>query len=101
MQKLHNFKRLIVESGPWMDVSDIPNHFPDQCIDIELRMGSDLSPDHNSISGHECLTGYPCRRILSEAGVENGIGYLITDLIRMSFTHRFTGKGHATTSFHY
>jgi hypothetical protein len=49
----------------------------------------DLAGDYDQAGRDECLTGDTARLIRCEDGVENGVGYLIRDLIGMALCDRF------------
>jgi hypothetical protein len=51
--------------------------------------GGDFAGHYAQPGGHQNLAGYSPVRVLSEHRIEYGIGYLVRNLIRMSFGHRF------------
>jgi hypothetical protein len=49
----------------------------------------DLAGNYDEAGRDECLTGDAARLIRREYGVEDGVGYLIRDLIRVALCDRF------------
>ena len=76
-----------VESVESIVVADGSNHATHQRLEIHIRFGGDLTGyDHQAGRG-QGLTSYAAHRIFSQAGVENGIGDLVGDFIRMPFSN--------------
>lgn len=75
---------LVIEAFCGVIVSNVFDSCSDNSLVVESRLGRDFAKDHN----HASLGGGFARnfgeRVLSQAGVENGIGDLISDLVRMA-----------------
>ena len=60
--------------------------------DIHIARGRNLASDEDQPRGRRTFAGHATIGILSIDGVENGVGYLVADLVRMPFRHRLGGK---------
>jgi hypothetical protein len=83
-----NVASLVVEALGRVVVSDVLNGTTDNFLVVEAGLGGDLTEDHNHTGLGGSLASNLGQRVLSQAGIENGIGDLIGDLVRVSFTYR-------------
>jgi len=83
---------LVVESLGRVIVADVLDRVTDDLLVVNDSLGSDFTAnqDHASL-GHR-LAGDFGVGILLQVGVENGIGNLIADLVRVSFSDRLGGE---------
>ena len=76
-------------------VSDAPDRLAHHGFEL-LRRGSvpcrRFPGDHRAAGGDERLAGDPGQGIPSQERVENGVGNLVRNLVRMAFGHRLRGK---------
>ena len=82
---------IVVPSG----VSDAPDRAADHGLEFLPRGPAPrrrLSRDHRAAGGDERFAGDPGQGIPSQERVENGVGNLVRDLVRMAFGHRLRGK---------
>ena len=60
-------------------------------LDIDVGVGRDFARDKDESSGYQGLAGDAAFGVLGEDGVKNGIGYLVTELIRVALRNGFSG----------
>ena len=73
-------------------IADLEDRLSHETRHVDLARGRDLTRDDRHAGGHEGLTRHPGVRIVHQHGVQNGIGNLIRDLIRMAFCDGFGRK---------
>jgi hypothetical protein len=61
-------------------------------LEVDVGLGCDLAGNDHQASRGESFSGHAAKRILRQACVEDGIGYLVGDLIGMPFSHRLGCK---------
>ena len=71
---------------------NVANDTADDLLVIKLALGGNLSQHHHHTGLGGSFTGNLAHRVLLQTRVQNGIGDLITDFVRMSFSDRFRGK---------
>jgi hypothetical protein len=71
-------------------IADVTNHFPN----VEQRRCRYLAADDQKPHRHVALAGDARLRIASQAFVQNGVGDLVAEFVRMTFGHRFGGEKH-------
>src|SRR3989339_1526321 len=100
MEEFHYLDSLVIETGTLDIVAYFLDDFPDQRIDVKGGMCGDLSTYHYSIGGSECFTGNTRIGVFCQTRIEDSIGYLVTNLVWMSLTYRFTCEHLPTVSQH-
>jgi len=68
-------------------ITDFPDGFPDDFRNIDITGGGNLAGNQHQSRRHRCFTGDPGIGILGQNGVQNRVGNLITDFVRMSCSH--------------
>ena len=81
--------RVGVEAHIRMNIADFAHGFTGDLFDIYPGAGGDFAANQNHAGFHVGFAGYACFRILFQDGVENGIGDLVSNFIRMSFGDGF------------
>jgi hypothetical protein len=59
---------------------------------VYVSLGGNLARDDDQASGGQGLTGDSTGRVFGQAGVQDGVGNLVCDLVRMAFRDRFGRK---------
>jgi len=59
---------------------------------VDVGVGGDLAGDDDEAGGQQRLHRDPRGRVLGQRRVQDGIGDLVGDLVRMSFGHRLGGE---------
>src|SRR5439155_27319272 len=86
-------------------VADLVDRAADDFLKVDVRARRDLAGDHREAGGDQRFAGDAADRVLGEDGVENGIGDLIGDFVRVSFGDRLGREkmpaltAHAVRSF--
>jgi hypothetical protein len=75
-----------------VDVADRADRVPRHRLDVDVRLGRDLSRDHDEPRVDKRLARHPRKRVIGEARVQHPVGNLISDLVRMALRHRLRGK---------
>ncbi len=70
-----------------MVVTDIEYHAADDFLGLDHGIRRDLTRHHDQAGLGERLTCYAARSVLRDDGIEDGVGNLIGNLVRMSFGH--------------
>lgn len=83
---------LVVESLGGVVVSDVLDGITDNLLVVELGLGGNLTENHDHTGLGGSLASNLGERVLSQAGIEDGIGDLISDLIWVSLTDRLGGE---------
>ena len=78
------------ELGP--GVSDLGYLLAHQGRNVHVGRGGDLTRHDDEARGDERLAGHPAHRVVGEGGVEDGVGDLVRDLVRMAFGDGLGGK---------
>lgn len=84
---------LVVESLGGVIVTDVLDGTTDNLLIIELCLGGNLTEDHHHSGLGSGLASNLGERVLSQAGIKNGIGNLVSDLIWVSLTDRLRLNG--------
>jgi hypothetical protein len=92
--------RLGVEAVFRARVSHFLDRLPDDLGKIDVTARRDLAGNDGEACGDERLAGHAADRVLREYRVENGIGNLVGDLVRVSFRHRLRGEKVTTVTAH-
>jgi len=74
-------------------VADLPYHRTGDFLDVHIGSGAYLSTDQDKAGSGVTFAGNAGMSVLFQAGVENGVGDLVADFIRMSFGHRLGSEG--------
>jgi hypothetical protein len=81
-----------VEAVEGVVVADGLDGATDYLLEVDVGLGGDFSGDDYQAGGGEGFTGDTAIGVFGEAGVEDGIGNLVGDLIGMAFGYGFRGK---------
>ena len=85
-----NAVRVKAVSG--IDIADFPDGIPSHLGVVHLGFGGDLAADNTEIRGDHGLAGHPGAGILRQAGVQDGIGDGVGNLVRVAVGYTFRGK---------
>ena len=88
----NNVTGSVIKTFSYIIVSDVLDSFTDYLFVVNSSLGRDFTENHYHTSLGTSLTGNTGFRILLDARIKNCVRYLITDLIRVTFIHRFRGK---------
>ena len=80
-----NFAIIGAETDIVTGVSDVTDNIPCDGFPVDFCFCCDFTGDDDQICGTKRLTCHAAHRILLDARIENGIGDLIGDFVRMSF----------------
>ena len=81
-----------VEAVQGIVVADGLHGAADDLLKIDVGFGGDFSGDDDQAGGSKGFAGYAARGVFGQAGVEDGVGNLIGDLIGMAFGYGFRGE---------
>ena len=81
-------QRGVAEGLGGVGIADVLHGLPDDFVEVERGAGGDLTGQNHRVALAEGLAGHAARRVLLEAGVEDGIRNVVADLIGVSFGHR-------------
>ena len=84
---------LVVEALGRVVVADIPDGVTDYLLVVELGAGGNLTEDHDHTGLGRSLTGDLGEGVIAQAGIENGIGDLIGNLVGVTLTDGLGLKG--------
>ena len=79
-------------------VADLPEHLARDGVCVALHPldqtghRGELPCDDNEVVVHQGLAGHPGVRVLGEEGIQDGVGYLVRDLVRVPLRDRFRGE---------
>ena len=105
-------QRVGVEDIVVVGVTDASHRIADDLLKVDdranglfadLRNG-DLATDHNHVALHKGFAGHAALGVHAQAGVKNGIGNRVTNLVWMTFANGFGGKNvgaHGIVNFSY
>ena len=60
--------------------------------EIDVGFGGDFAGDEGEASSQQCFAGDAAAGVFGQAGVEDSVGNLVSDLIGVAFGHRFRRK---------
>ena len=83
---------LVVELEVRVHVADVLDGVAGNFLEINNSLGGDFAGNDDETGIHERFAGDAALRVLGEAGVEDGVGNLVGDLVRVAFRNRFGGK---------
>ena len=72
-----------------VDVADASNGFSNHLVVVKVGLGGDFTTDHDHIAFDKGFASHSARFVLCEAGIQNGVGNGIANLVRMAFTDGF------------
>src|SRR5687768_3436819 len=87
-----NGASVAVEPPGGVAIADILDDISDNVRDFDVRFGRNLTGDECDSGGQYGLAGYAAVFVLCDHGVQNSVGNLVGDFIRMPFGHRFGRK---------
>ena len=73
-------------------IADIADRIPDQLWNIDIGISGDLAGDYGHAGRDQRLAGNPPHRVLGHDCIQDRIGDLVGDLIRVAFGHRLGSK---------
>src|SRR4029077_3947761 len=76
-----------VETVERVVVANRLDHAAHQRLKVHIRLGCNFSRDDDQSGGGQSFAGNAAGTVFGQAGVENGIGNLVSDLIRVAFGH--------------
>lgn len=79
---------LVVETLGGVIVADVLDGVADDLLVVELGLGGDLAKDHDHTGLGGRLASDLGEGVLSQAGIENGVGNLIGDLVGVALANR-------------
>ena len=79
---------LRIETKRCVCVSDRGDGAAHNRREIYIRLGGDFAGDECQPSSQECFASYAAVTIFFKTRIENGVGNLIGDFVRMPFSHR-------------
>ena len=88
----HNIAGFVVEAFARVIVANVLDGPSDDLLVIEVCFRGDLAEDHDQARLGGRLACHFGGGILGEAGVEDGIGDLVTDLVRVAFSDGLGGE---------
>ena len=91
-QRHHHAAGIRVKTDAGARVADVANHGTHDVLDIAIAFAGHLAEHEELPSGGAGLHRHVGMRVLREHIVENRVGNLVADLIRMAFRHRFGGN---------
>ncbi len=89
VNRSQNRAGFIIKANGRIIISDFLNGLPDNCWQIGIGGGGNLSGNDRHSSRNQCFTGDPGFRILSQDCIKNSIRNLISNFIRVSFPYGF------------
>lgn len=82
----------VVEAEVSVDIADVLGHVAGDFLDVHVGARGDLAADEDHSSGGVALAGDVAFLVVGEAGVEDGVGYLVAELVGMPFADRLRGE---------
>ena len=83
---------LVIELQVWVHVADVLDGVAGNFLKINNSLGGEFATDDDEACVYERFACDTAVRVLGEAGVEDGVGNLVGDLVRVAFRNRFGGK---------
>ena len=83
---------LVVELEVRVHVANVLDGVACHFLEVNNSLGGDFTRDNDETGVHESFASDTAFRVLSEAGVEDGVGNLVGNLIRVAFRNGFRGK---------
>jgi hypothetical protein len=81
-----------VEADVGIVVADVVDDLARQCLDVDPGDGRDFAGDDRGTGLHHRFAGDAGALVLRQDGVENGVGDLVGDLVRVAFGNGFGGE---------
>ena len=81
-----------VEAVFRVGVTDVRDGVADDLLKVDIRVGRDLARNDHQASAGQRFAGHAAHRVLRQAGVKNGIGDLVGNLVGMAFGNGFRRK---------
>ena len=88
----HDRAGLRVDAHVVVRVTDLLDHAADDVLIIDRGFRRDFTRNNGYTRGDHRLTGNPAVRILLKQGIQNTVGNLVRQLVRMAHADRFTRK---------
>jgi hypothetical protein len=99
MDRRDNSARGSVEPVLGSGVADALDGRANERRHVHICRRGDLSGDHHESGGDQRFTGHVTLRVVPEDGVQDCVGYLVGDLVRMALAHRLR-REHKITVLH-
>ena len=87
-----DFRVMRVEAEIVVVVSNIGGDFAGDFLKLKVCFSRDFAGKDDKIGCRERFAGYAGFRILREQGIQNGVGNLVADFVRMAFGNGFRCK---------
>lgn len=87
-----NVASLVVKALGGIIVSNVLDGVTDDLLVVQASLGGDFAKDHDHTGLGGRLAGDLGGRVVLQAGIEDGIGNLIGNLVRVTLADRFGGK---------
>ena len=68
-------------------IADLANRLADQRLKVHIGLGCNLAGNDDESGAGQRLARDTAQRVLRKAGIENHVGDLISNLVRMTFGH--------------
>ena len=92
----HHLARVGTDSHFVIGVADIADHVAHDFLIIDDRLGGDFTGNHRQAGRHHRFAGDAAVGVLGQQGVQDAVGNLVSQFVRMSHADGFTGKQIAT-----
>jgi hypothetical protein len=87
---------LVVKTLLGVIVTDVLDGITDNLLVVKLGLGGDLTEDHDHTGLGGSLTSNLGEGVLAKAGIEDGVGNLISDLVGVTLTNGLGGEEERT-----
>ena len=87
-----DFHGVGVKAALRVHIADFPDHLPGNGRIVHLGRGGNLAADEAEVGGDHGFAGYPGVGVLSQAGIQDGIGDSVCHLVRVAAGNTFRGK---------
>jgi hypothetical protein len=92
VDRVEHRARISREAELGVGVADFANRLACDFLDVDVGVGGDLTRDHDQAGVDERLARHAAVGIVGEDRVEDAVGYLIGDLVRVSLRNRLGGE---------
>ncbi len=89
LDHIHDGAGLRIEAHGGIGVANLRDHSADQFGNIHVGRRGDFTGNDTDTGGDQSFAGYAAGGIIRQHGVEDGIGNLVGDFVRVAFRHGF------------
>jgi hypothetical protein len=89
LDHVHHRTGLRVKAHGRIGVADLRNHSSHQLGNVHVSRSGDFTGNNADTGGDQGFAGYATVRVIRQHGIENSIGNLISDFVRVAFRHGF------------